>query len=167
MPLEVNAMRKKIMFLFSLLLSLVLCGLVLFVPMGKRGMLWNSPCVNAYSLFCAIFLVINTILLCDIVFSKKGSIFGEKPYTQERPIIEEKKRQVTAVVMTFFEMPLLLTVFFINDGWKMAAGSGLCLAGLLLGLLIGEMSANNLRRSFAETEQRELKEQLRKEEGYR
>lgn len=155
-------MKKGLPYIYSLALSLVLCVIVLFLPMAD-GALWQSPCVNGYSLFAAAFFVTNTIGWIGIAC---GYTFGEKPYTKERPVIEEKKRYVTSVILAFFELPLLLSVFFIEGGWKMVACSGLFVGGsLMLGGLIGEVSANKLRKNFKEIEQRELAEQLKKEEG--
>lgn len=155
-------MKKGLPYIYSLALSLVLCGVVLFVPMGE-GALWQRPCVNGYSLFAAAFFVMNTIGLIGI---SRGYTFGEKPYTKERPVIEKKKHYVTSVILAFFELPLLLTVFFVDGGWKMAACTGLFVGGsLILGGIIGEVSANKMRKAFAQIEQRELAEQLKKEEG--
>ena len=155
-------MKKKLPYIYSLALSLVLCGIVLFAPMGEDA-LWQRPCVNGYSLFAAAFFVMNTIGLIGI---SRGYTFGEKPYTKERPVIEKKKHYVTSVILAFFELPLLLTVFFVDGGWKMAACTGLFVGGsLILGGIIGEVSANKMRKAFAQIEQRELAEQLKKEEG--
>lgn len=155
-------MKKGLPYIYSLALSLVLCGIVLFAPMGE-GALWQRPCVNGYSLFAAAFFVMNTIGLIGI---SRGYTFGEKPYTKERPVIEKKKHYVTSVILAFFELPLLLTVFFVDGGWKMAACTGLFVGGsLILGGIIGEVSANKMRKAFAQIEQRELAEQLKKEEG--
>ena len=80
--------------------------------------------------------------------------------------IETMKQYATSVVLAFFEVPLLLTVFFIDGGWKMATSTGLFVGGsLIVGGLIGELSANKIRKEFKIMEQRELEEQLRKEEG--
>ena len=155
-------MKKKLPYIYSLALSLALCGIVLFAPMGE-GALWQRPCVNGYSLFAAAFFAMNTIGLIGI---SRGYTFGEKPYTKERPVIEKKKHYVTSVILAFFELPLLLTVFFVDGGWKMAACTGLFVGGsLILGGIIGEVSANKMRKAFAQIEQRELAEQLTKEEG--
>lgn len=155
-------MRKAIAYICSIAVSLVLCGSVLFVPMGAEA-LWYRPCVNVYSVFAIAFFVMNTIGLC--VFSRGSNVFS-KPYTKERPVIEEKKNHVTAVVLAFFEAPLLTTVFFINGGWKMAACSALFVGGsMILGSIIGELSTGKLRKEFKALEQRELAEQLQKEEG--
>ena len=68
--------------------------------------------------------------------------------------------------MTFFEAPLLLTVFYVDGGWKMATCSALFVGGsLVLGGLIGEASVSKMRKEFKATEQRELAEQRKKEEG--
>ena len=155
-------MKNRFSYVCSVVLSLVLCAAVLFVPMGE-GALWQLPCVNVYSLFGVAFFVMNTVGIWTVAVGSE--LFGRKPYTQERPLIEERKRRVTPVVMAFFEAPLLLTVFFINGGWKMAVCTILYLGSLLLGALAGELSATRLRRKIAETEKKELAEQLRKEEG--
>ncbi len=155
-------MKKRLPYVCSVAMSLVLCAVVLVVPVGESA-LWQRPCVNVYSLFGAIFLVMNTVGLW--VIAAGSEVFGRKPYTKERPIIEERKRCVTPVVMAFFEAPLLLTVFFIDGGWKMAACTALYIGAILLGTLAGELSADPLRRKLAETEKQELAEQLRKEEG--
>ena len=150
-------MKKWIMYSLSIALSLVICGLVLFF-----SPLWQQPCVNVYSLFAAAFFVMNTIGLFALI---SGHVFWKKPYTKERPAIEDRKQLITAVVLSFFEVPLLLTVFFVSDGWKMAACSGLLLFSWILGGLIGDASANKLRKQFHDMEQKELAEQLQKEEG--
>ncbi len=154
-------MRKSITYLCAVAMSLVLCVLVLLVPMNE-GALWHHPCTNIYSIFCAFFFVMNTVAL---IGTTRGYTFGEKPYTKERPIIEKKKHYVAGVILAFFEAPLLLTVFFIDDGWKMAACTGLLLLSWILGGLIGDSSANKLRKEFHNMEQKELAEQLQKEEG--
>ena len=158
---EVRRMRKGMTYLCAVVASLVLCALVLFVPLTGNA-LWYRPCVNVYSVFGAVFFVMNTIGLIGIV---RGHTFGEKPYTKERPAVEKKKHYVASLVLIFFEAPLLLTVFFIEDGWKMAACSGLLLLSWILGALIGDASANKLRKQFHDMEQKELAEQLQKEEG--
>lgn len=154
-------MRKILGYVLSVAISLVLCGLMLFVPVGE-GALWFRPCVNVYSVFGVAFFIMNSVGLCVIAY---GSDVVKKSYTKERPIIEEKKRRITPVVMAFFEVPLLVSVFFVDGGWKMVVCTGLYLGSLILGSLVGEMSANTLRKEFAEMEQKELAEQLRKEEG--
>ena len=154
-------MRKSITYLCAVTVSLMLCAVLLFVPMNE-GALWHRPCINAYSIFCAVFFVMNTIGLIGVA---GGYIFGEKPYTKERPIIEKKKHYVAGVILAFFEVPLMLTVFFIDGGWKMVACSGLLLLSWVLGALIADASANKLRKQFRDMEQKELAEQLRKEEG--
>lgn len=157
-------MKKTLPYLIAVLLSLGLCGVVLFIPMADV-VLWQHPCLNAYSAFAAAFFVMNTIGLCAL--ARGLDVVGSKPYTKERPIIEKRKSHVTSVVLAFFELPLLATVFFIDGGWKMVICSALFLGGsLILGSIIGEMSANKLRKEFTEIEQRELEEQLRKEEEY-
>lgn len=155
-------MRKGLTYLYSVFLSLVLCSIVLFSPTAD-GSLWHHPCVNVYSLFSVAFFIMNTIGLVGLA---NGYTFGEKPYTKERPVIETLKQYATSVVLAFFEVPLLLTVFFIDGGWKMATSTGLFVGGsLIVGGLIGELSANKIRKEFKIMEQRELQEQLRKEEG--
>ena len=155
-------MKKGLPYIYSLALSLVLCGIVLFAPMGE-GALWQRPCVNGYSLFAAAFFVMNTIGLIGI---SRGYTFGEKPYTKERPVIEKKKHYVTSVILVFFELPLLLTVFFVDGGWKMVACSALYIGGaLVLASSTGELSVYKMRKAFHEQEQRELAEQIKKEEG--
>ncbi len=155
-------MKKMLPYICSVALSLVLCAVWMFVPMDD-GALWQHPCVNVYSLFAAAFFVMNTVGLIGI---SRGCTFGEKPYTRERPVIEKRKHYVTGVVLTFFELPLLLTVFFVDGGWKMAACTGLFVGGsLILGGIIGEVSADKLRKNLKEIEQQELAEQLKKEEG--
>ena len=68
--------------------------------------------------------------------------------------------------MVFFEVPLLATVFFVDGGWKMVACSALYIGGaLVLASLIGEFSVGKMRKAFHEQEQRELAEQIKKEEG--
>ena len=154
-------MRKGITYLYAMVASFVLCALVLFVPLIGNA-LWYHPCVNVYSVFGTAFFIMNTIGLIGIA---RGHTFGEKPYMKERPIIEEKKHYVTSVILAFFEAPLLLTVFFIDGGLKMVACTGLLLLSWILGSLIGDASANKLRKEFHAMEQKELSEQLRKEEG--
>ena len=155
-------MRKAVAYICSIAASLVLCGFVLFVPFGASA-LWHRPCVNVYSLFALVFFVMNTIGLC--VFARGTNVFA-KPYTKERPVIEEKKNHAIAVVLAFLEVPMLMTVFFINGGWKMVVCSALFIGGsLILGALIGEISVSKMRASICEQEQRELSEQLQKEEG--
>lgn len=158
-------MKKTLPYIGSVAVSLVLCAAVLFLPM-REGALWQNPSVNGYSLFAAAFFLMNTIGLC--VLAGGGDVFWQKPYTAERPAIEAKKRRVTNLVLAFFEAPLLLTVFFVDGGWKMAACSGLFIGGsLILGALIGELAVSKMRKDFATAEQRELAEQRIKEEGYR
>lgn len=156
-------MKKVSPYICSVAVSLLLCAVALFVPTGE-GALWQHPCVNGYSLFAVAFFVMNTIGLCVLVGG--GVMIGTKPYTAERPVIEAKKRRVTATVLAFFEVPLLLTVFYVGGGWKMAVCSALFVGGsLVLGGLIGECSVNKMRKEFEATEQRELAEQRKKEEG--
>ena len=156
-------MKKKLPYFIAVALSLLLCAVVLFVPM-EEGVLWQHPCVNGYSLFAGVFFVMNTIGAC--VLAGNGEILWQKPYTAERPAIECKKRRVTAVVLAFFEAPLLLTVFFVNGGWKMAACTALFVGGsLVLSGLIGEVAVSKMRKDFEATEQWELAEQRKKEEG--
>ena len=154
-------MKKGLAYICSLVLSMALCVAMLFIPM-ESGLLWQHPCVNIYSIFAAVFLVMNTV---GVIVSARGADTFAKPYTKERPAIEQKKNHVTGVVMAFFELPLLLTVFFVDGGWKMAACTGLFVGGsLILGGIIGEVSANKMRKAFAQIEQRELAEQIKKEE---
>ena len=155
-------MKKTKPYIISVAASMALCVVVLFTPM-KGESLWQRPCVNGYSLFAAAFFVMNTIGLVGI---SRGYTFGEKPYTKERPVIEKKKHYVTSVILAFFELPLLLTVFFVDGGWKMVACSALYIGGaLVLASLIGEHSVYKMRKAFHEQEQRELAEQIKKEEG--
>ena len=155
-------MRKAVAYICSIAASLALCCVVLFLPFGASA-LWYRPCVNVYSVFALAFFVMNTIGLC--VFARGSNVFA-KPYTKERPVIEERKNHAIAVVLAFFEMPLLLTVFFINGGWKMVVCSALFIGGsMILGSIIGEISVGKLRKEFKALEQRELAEQLQKEEG--
>jgi len=155
-------MRKAEAYICSIAASLVLCGFVLFVPFGAEA-LWHRPCVNVYSVFALAFFVMNTIGLC--VFARGSNVFA-KPYTKERPVIEEKKNHAIAVVLAFLEVPMLMIVFFINGGWKMVVCSALFIGGsLILGSIIGEISVGKLRKEFKALEQRELAEQLQKEEG--
>ena len=156
-------MKKRLPYICSVAVSLLLCAVALCIPMGE-GVLWHRPCVNGYSLFAGIFFVMNTIGLC--VLAGNGEIIWQKPYTAERPAIETKKRYVTATVLAFLEAPLLLTVFYVSGGWKMAACSALFVGGsLVLSGLIGEASVSKMRKEFKATEQRELAEQRKKEEG--
>lgn len=159
-------MKKVSPYICSVAVSLLLCAVALFLPL-EEGALWQHPCVNIYSVFAAVFFAMNTIGLYATV--RGGDVIGKKPYTAERPAIEAQKRRGTGVVLAFLEVPLLLTVFFVGGGWKMVACSVLFVGGsLILGGLIGEWSASRLRKEYAATEQRELAEQLRKEEkGYR
>lgn len=155
-------MKKTMAYIISVAVSMALCVVVLFIPM-ETGVLWKNPCVNIYSLFAAVFLVMNTV---GVIVSTRGVDIFAKPYTKERPIIEQKKNHVTGVVMAFFEVPLLATIFFVDGGWKMAACSALFVGGsLVLGGLIGETSVSKMRKEFKATEQRELAEQRKKEEG--
>ena len=155
-------MKKTVAYMCAIAISLVMCGIVIFVPMGGQTV-WQTPCVNLYSLFAAAFFVMNTIGLC--IFARGVNIFA-KPYTQERAVIEKKKNHVISVVLAFFEVPLLLTVFFIDSGWKMVVCSALFIGGsMILGSIIGEISVGKLRKEFKALEQRELAEQLQKEEG--
>lgn len=156
-------MKKTLPYLIAVAASLALCAVALLVP-TEAGALWQQPCINAYSAFAALSFVMNTIGLC--VLAGNGEIIWQKPYTAERTDIEAKKRRVTAAVLAFFEAPLLLTVFYVNGGWKMAACSALFVGGsLVLGGLIGEASVSKMRKEFKATEQRELAEQRKKEEG--
>lgn len=154
-------MRKSITYLCAVAVSLVLCALVLFLPIGD-ALLWQQPCINVYSVFSAVFFVMNTI---GCIGMARGYTFGEKPYTKERPAIEKKKHDTAGVALAFFEVPLMLTVFFIDGGWKIVACTSLLFLSWVLGALISDASANKLRKEFRDTEQRELTEQLRKEEG--
>ncbi len=154
-------MKKVNPYLISVAVSAVLCAVALFLPMGD-GALWQRPCVNVYSLFAAAFFVMNTV---GMIAAAKGSNAFAKPYTQERPAIEEKKSRATAVAMAFFELPLLATIFFVDGGWKMVACSVLYVGGaLVMASLIGECSVRKMRKAFAEQEQRELAQQRKKEE---
>ena len=156
-------MKTKFYYVFSAVVSLAVSTVALFLPL-EEGALWQHPCVNIYSVFAAVFFAMNTIGLYATV--RGGDVIGKKPYTAERPAIEAQKRRGTGVVLAFLEVPLLLTVFFVGGGWKMVACSVLFVGGsLILGGLIGEWSASRLRKEYAATEQRELAEQLRKEEG--
>lgn len=153
-------MKKWVAYLCTVAASAVLCVAVLFWPMEK-GALWQRPCVNGYSLFAAAFFVMNTIGAC--VLAHGVNVFA-KPYTTERLEIEEKKNRVTAVTMAFFEVPLLATIFFVDDGWKMVACSVLYVGGgLVLASLKGEFSVCKMRKAFREQEKRELAEQMKKE----
>lgn len=156
-------MKRTLPYIGSVAASLALCAVALFVPMGE-GALWQHPCVNGYSLFAGAFFVMNTIGLC--VLAGDGDVFWQKPYTAERPAIEAKKRRVTNLVLAFFEVPLLLTVFFVDGGWKMAVCTALFVGGsLVLGALVGEIAVSKMRKDIAAAEQRELAEQRKKEEG--
>lgn len=153
-------MKKASPYVISVVASAVLCAVALFLP-TEVGALWQRPCVNVYSLFAAAFFVMNTV---GVIAVAKGKNAFAKPYTQERPAIEEKKSRVTAVVMAFFEVPLLATVLFVDGGWKMVACSALYVGGALVtASLIGECSVGKMRKAFHEQEQRELAEQRRKE----
>lgn len=155
-------MKKTMAYIISVAASMALCVVVLFIPM-ETGVLWKNLCVNIYSLFAAVFLVMNTV---GVIVSARGVDIFAKPYTKERPAIEQKKNHVTAVVMAFFEVPLLATVFFVDGGWKMVACSALYIGGaLVLASLIGELSVYKMRKAFYEQEQCELLEQMKKEEG--
>jgi|GEM_PF-1454539 len=158
-------MKKYVSHVLAVAASAVLCAVALFLPMGE-GALWQRPCLNVYSLFAAVFFVMNSIGWCVMVGG--GAVVGRKPYTEERPAIEAQKRRATAVVLAFFELPLLTAVFFVEGGWKMAVCTTLFVGGsLILAGLVGEWSADRLRKTYAQTEQRELAQQRKKEEGYR
>ena len=107
-------MKKTMSYIISVVVSMALCAAVLFIPM-ETGVLWKHPCVNVYSLFAAVFLVMNTV---GVIVSARGVDMFAKPYTKERPAIEQKKNHVTGVVMAFFEVPLLATIFYVDGGWK-------------------------------------------------
>ncbi len=155
-------MKKTMAYIISVAASMALCVAMLFIPM-ETGLLWQHPCVNIYSIFAAVFLVMNT---AGVIVSARGADIFAKPYTKERPAIEQKKNHVTGVVMAFFEVPLLITIFFISSGWKMVACSALYIGGaLVLASLIGELSVYKMRKEFHEQEQCELAEQIKKEEG--
>lgn len=155
-------MKKTMPYIISVAVSMALCVVVLFTPM-KGESLWQHPCVNIYSLFAVVFFVMNTV---GVIVSARGADIFTKPYTQERPAIEQRKNHVTGVVMAFFEVPLLITMFFIGSGWKMVACSALYIGGaLVLASLIGELSVYKMRKEFHEQEQCELAEQIKKEEG--
>ena len=155
-------MKKGLAYICSMVLSMALCVAMLFIPM-ETGLLWQHPCVNIYSIFAAVFLVMNTV---GVIVSARGADIFAKPYTKERPAIEQKKNHVTGVILAFFELPLLLTVFFVDGGWKMVACSALYIGGaLVLASLIGELSVYKMRKAFHEQEQCELAEQIKKEEG--
>lgn len=155
-------MKKVNPYVISVAASAVLCAVALFLP-TEAGALWQRPCVNVYSLFAAAFLVMNTV---GVMAVAKGKNAFAKPYTQERPIIEEKKSRATAVAMAFFEVPLLATIFFVDGGWKMVACSALYVGGALVtASLIGECSVGKMRKAFHEQEQRELAQQREKEAG--
>ena len=156
-------MKKYVSHVLAVAASAVLCAVALFLPMGE-GALWQRPCLNVYSLFAAVFFVMNSIGWCVMVGG--GAVVGRKPYTEERPAIEAQKRRATAVVLAFFELPLLITVFFAEGGWKMVACAVLFIGGsLILGGLAGEMAVSKMRREIRDAEQREWIEQLKKEEG--
>ena len=155
-------MKKVSPFVLAVAASAALCGVALTVPMGT-GALWRHPCVNEYSWFATAFFVMNTV---GVFALARGVNVFAKPYTKERPVIEQKKTRVTAVVLAFFELPLLTTVFFVEGGWKMVACSALLIGGsLIVGGLAGEVAVSKMRREIRDTEQRELAEQLKKEEG--
>ena len=155
-------MKKTVAYICAIAISLVMCGIVMFVPMGGQTV-WQNPCINLYSLFAVAFFVMNTIGLC--ILARGVNIFA-KPYTKEQPAVEERKNRITALVLAFFEIPLLLSVFFVDGGWKMVVCSALFIGGsLILGSLIGDMSVSKMRAEIREREQRELTEQLRKEQA--
>lgn len=155
-------MKKVKPYVYSVVASAALCAMFLFLPM-KGESLRQHPCVNIYSIFAAVFLVMNTV---GVIMSTRGVDIFAKPYTKERPVIEQKKNHVTGVVMAFFEVPLLATIFFVGGGWKMVACSALYVGGaLVLASLIGELSVYKMRKAFYEQEQCELLEQMKKEEG--
>lgn len=153
--------KKSAIYAIAVGASVLFCGIALFLPIGGAPLRY-SPCVNIYSLFAGAFFLMNTIGLIGIAC---GHTFGEKPYTKERTAIEKQKHHVTSVVLAFFEVPLFLTIFFIDGGWKMVACTGLLLLSWIVGALIGDASVNKLRKQFRDMEQQELAEQLRKEEG--
>lgn len=155
-------MKKTMAYIISVAASTALCVALLFIPM-ETGVLWQHPCVNIYSIFAAVFLVMNT---AGVIVSARGADIFAKPYTKERPAIEQRKNHVTSVILAFFELPLLLTVFFVDGGWKMVACSALYIGGaLVLASSTGELSVYKMRKAFHEQEQRELAEQIKKEEG--
>ena len=155
-------MKKSTSYFISVAVSLLLCAVALFVP-TETGALWQQPCINVYSAFAALFFVMNTV---GVIAAARGSCAFAKPYTQERPAIEEKKSHFTAASMAFFEVPLLLTVFFVGGGWKMVACTVLYVGGgLILASLMGDAAVRGMRKDFDEHEQRELAEQRQKEEA--
>lgn len=136
-------MKKTMSYIISVAVSMALCVALLFIPM-ETGLLWQHPCVNIYSIFAAVFLVMNTV---GVILSARGADIFAKPYTKERPAIEQRKNHVTGVVMAFFEVPLLITIFFVGSGWKMVTCSALYIGGaLVLASLIGELSVYKMRR---------------------
>lgn len=154
-------MKQSLSYVCAAAVSLLLCGVILLWPMGE-GALWQRSCVNIYSAFAAAFFLMNTVGLWGAVSGR--TLVGKKPYTEERPVIEAKKRHGTGAVLAFLEVPLLLTVFYVEGGLKMAACSALFVGGsLILAGLVGEWCASGLRRELREQEQRELEEQLKKE----
>lgn len=112
-------------------------------------------------------LVINTITCIVLFFSDREFVGIKNGMRTERPQITKTINQTWSVCLAFLECPLILLLFCVDSPLKLGICTIVYLGGTLSGALVGDWSANTLRKQFRQIEERELREQLKREEGLR
>lgn len=134
---------------------------------------WFNPTAvslfsNTYSITAIVFFLLTTVFSIGAPRSKPNPFFGVKtPMTDESPEIWAKVHSVCGVVSAAFVIPLFLLIFYISGGLNL----GLCyifiLAAVIGGGAVGQIAARPLLRQLQHREEEQLKEAIKKEQGYR
>lgn len=123
---------------------------------------------NEYSITACVFLILNTIFCVAFPRTEPNPFFGVRTeVTTESPAIWSKVHQVCSLVACFFEIPLFLLICFVPGVLKFILCIICLLGSVLLGAVIGHIAVAKEIKERYQQEQQELKEQLRREEGYR
>lgn len=134
---------------------------------------WFNPTAvslfsNTYSITAIVFFLLTTVFSIAAPRSKQNAFFGIRtPMTDESPEIWAKVHSVCGVVSAAFDIPLFLLIFYISGGLNL----GLCyvffLAAVIGGGAVGQIAARPLLRQLQLREEEQLKEAIKKEQGYR
>ena len=123
---------------------------------------------NEYSITACVFLILNTIFCVAFPRTEPNPFFGVRTeVATESPAIWSKVHQVCSLVACFFEIPLFLLICFVPGVLKFILCIICLLGSVLLGAVIGHIAVAKEIKECYQQEQQELKEQLRREEGYR
>lgn len=128
----------------------------------------NKMLIDEYSIVVAVHLVINTIFVLFTPRSDPNLFFGIRTYSaQKSPETWSKVQFYFSLVAAFFELPLFLLFFYVPGTLKFVLSTVGLVGALILGIIFSELRVRKLIKEIEQRELLDLKEQLRKEEGYR